>query len=91
VLLVIIYQVLKQGTKYAELGAEFLERLEPARLTRQLVKRLEALGNKVTLEPLRTAWGVIFRAAASGRRFTLTSPATVSVQPETTRDTGRDH
>ncbi len=28
----------------------FLDRLEPARLTRQLVKRLEALGHKVTLE-----------------------------------------
>jgi transposase len=50
-LLVIIYHVLKRGTAYAELGADFLERLEPARLTRQLVKRLEALGHKVTLEP----------------------------------------
>jgi transposase len=50
-LLVIIYHVLKRGTTYAELGADFLERLEPARLTRQLVKRLEALGHKVTLEP----------------------------------------
>ena len=50
-LLVIIYHVLKRGTTYAELGAEFLERLEPQRLTRQLVKRLEALGHKVTLEP----------------------------------------
>jgi transposase len=50
-LLVIIYHVLKRGTTYAELGAGFLERLEPARLTRQLVKRLEALGHKVTLEP----------------------------------------
>jgi transposase len=49
--LVIIYHVLKRGTTYAELGADFLERLEPARLTRQLVKRLEALGHKVTLEP----------------------------------------
>ena len=50
-LLVIIHHVLKRGTKYAALGADFLERLEPARLTRQLVKRLEALGHKVTLEP----------------------------------------
>jgi transposase len=50
-LLVIIYHVLKRGTTYAELGADFLERREPARLTRQLVKRLEALGHKVTLEP----------------------------------------
>jgi hypothetical protein len=40
---------LRQGRSI--LGADFLERLEPARLTRQLVKRLEALGHKVTLEP----------------------------------------
>jgi transposase len=49
-LLVIIYHVLQRGTTYQELGPDFLDRLEPARLTRQLVKRLEALGHKVTLE-----------------------------------------
>jgi transposase len=49
-LLVIIYHVLQRGTTYAELGPDFLDRLEPERLTRQLVKRLEALGHKVTLE-----------------------------------------
>jgi hypothetical protein len=54
-LLVIIYHVLKRGTTYTELGADFLERLEPGRLTRQLVKRLEALGHKVTLEPCPAA------------------------------------
>jgi transposase len=50
-LLVVIYHVLKRGTTYQELGADFLERLEPERLTHQLIKRLEALGHKVTLEP----------------------------------------
>jgi transposase len=50
-LLVSIYHVLKRGTTYEELGPTFLDRLEPERLTRQLVKRLEALGHKVTLEP----------------------------------------
>jgi hypothetical protein len=54
-LLVIIYHVQKRGTTYAKLGADFLERLEPERLTRQLVKRLEALGHKVTLEPCPAA------------------------------------
>jgi transposase len=54
-LLVIIYHVLKRGTSYTELGADFLERLEPERLTRHLVKRLEALGHKVTLEPCPAA------------------------------------
>jgi transposase len=54
-LLGIIYHLLKRGTTYAELGADFLDRLEPERLTRQLVKRLEALGHKVTLEPCPAA------------------------------------
>jgi transposase len=50
-LLGIIYQVLKRGTTYQDLGPEYLERLEPERMTRQLVRRLERLGHKVTLEP----------------------------------------
>ena len=54
-LLVVIYHVLKRGTTYAELGPDFLDRLEPERLTRQLVKRLQSLGHKVTLEPLTAA------------------------------------
>jgi transposase len=54
-LLVIVYHVLKRGTSYAELGADFLDRLEPERLTRQLVRRLEGLGHKVTLEPAPAA------------------------------------
>ena len=54
-LLGIIYQMLKRGTTYQELGPNFLDRLEPERLTRQLVKRLEALGHKVTLEPVPAA------------------------------------
>lgn len=54
-LLVTIYHMLKRGTEYAELGADFLDRLEPERLTRQLVKRLENLGHKVTLQPVPAA------------------------------------
>ena len=49
-LLVIVYHVLKKGVPYEELGGDYLDRLEPERLTRQLVKRLEQLGHKVTLE-----------------------------------------
>jgi transposase len=52
---VIVYHVLKKGTTYAELGPDFLDRLEPERLTRQLVKRLQSLGHKVTLEPAPAA------------------------------------
>jgi transposase len=49
-LLVIMYHVLKRGVPYAELGGDYLDRREPERLTRQLVRRLEQLGHKVTLE-----------------------------------------
>jgi transposase len=54
-LLTIVYHVLKRQTTYVELGADFLNRLDPDRLTRQLVKRLEKLGHKVTLEPRQDA------------------------------------
>ncbi|HMF37360.1 MAG TPA: hypothetical protein VKF17_12000 [Isosphaeraceae bacterium] len=47
----IAYDVLKRGTSYVELGAEFLDRLDPERTTRCLVKRLEQLGYKANLEP----------------------------------------
>jgi transposase len=50
-LLVIAYHVLKDQATYKELGADYLDRLEPEQLTRQLVRRLEKLGHKVTLEP----------------------------------------
>lgn len=49
-MLVIFYHMLKERTTYAELGGDFFDRLEPERLTRYYVKRLEALGHKVTLE-----------------------------------------
>ena len=54
-LLTIVYHVLKRQTSYLELGSDFLDRLAPDRLTRQLVKRLEKLGHKVTLEPQQDA------------------------------------
>jgi transposase len=54
-LLVIIYHLLKDGGTYQELGGAFLERLEPERLTRRLVRRLEKLGHQVTLKPREDA------------------------------------
>ena len=48
-LLVIVYQVLKQRAAYREWGADYYDRLEPERLARHLVRRLEQLGHKVTL------------------------------------------
>jgi transposase len=50
-ILVIAYHLLKAGTTYQELGGDFFERLDPERLTRSLVRRLEKLGHKVTLTP----------------------------------------
>ena len=53
-LLVIVYQVLKRRAPYRELGADYYDRLEPERLARQLVRRLEGLGHKVTLAAKET-------------------------------------
>jgi transposase len=53
-ILVAIYHVLTSDTPYQELGADYLERLEPERLKRNLVRRLERLGYQVNLEPKRT-------------------------------------
>ncbi len=50
-ILVILYHLLKHGTCYSDLGGDFFDRLQPERLTRYHVKRLECLGHKVTLEP----------------------------------------
>ena len=45
------YQVLKKGQSYQELGADYLDKLGPEQRTKQLVRQLENLGHKVTLEP----------------------------------------
>ena len=54
-ILVIAYHLLKNGTDDEELGGDFFERLNPERLTHNLVRRLEKLGHKVTLEPKESA------------------------------------
>jgi transposase len=50
-LLVIIYHVLKHKVEYHDLGPNYFDRLEPERLRRYLVKRLQALGFDVSLSP----------------------------------------
>jgi transposase len=50
-LLVIFYHMLKYDTEYQDLGVNYFDRLEPERLRRDLVKRLERLGYQVTLTP----------------------------------------
>jgi transposase len=54
-LLVSAYHVLRDGVPYTDLGADYLDRLEPERATKQLVRRLERLGHKVILCPSETA------------------------------------
>jgi hypothetical protein len=54
-ILVIVYHLLKDGTRYTDLGGDFFDRLEPERLTRYYVKRLQKLGHNVILEPCVTA------------------------------------
>jgi hypothetical protein len=49
-LLVIAYYILRDGTCYSDLGADYFDRLNPEGLRRRLTKRLEGLGFKVTLE-----------------------------------------
>jgi transposase len=54
-ILVIIYHMLRDGTTYHDLGPDYFDRLDTERLTRTLVRRLERLGHKVTLQPQETA------------------------------------
>ena len=51
-LLVIFYHMLKnEDLEYKDLGVDYFDRMEPERLQRYLVKRLERLGYRVTLTP----------------------------------------
>jgi transposase len=50
-ILVIAYHLLKGANTYSDLGGDFFDRLEPERLKRYYVKRLQHLRLKVTLEP----------------------------------------
>lgn len=54
-ILVMAYHILKDGVSYHELGEGFFDRLHTIRLTRSLIKRLESLGHKVTVEPCARA------------------------------------
>ncbi len=49
-LLVVIFQLLKKQTNDRDLGSDYFDRLDADRLARGLVRRLEKLGHKVTLE-----------------------------------------
>jgi hypothetical protein len=48
-ILVILYHPLKQRRQYVDLGANYLDQLDPQGLIRYHVKRLQSLGHSVTL------------------------------------------
>jgi transposase len=50
-LLVIIYHMLRDHTPYSDLGPEYFDRLDKARVERHHVRRLEQLGYTVALSP----------------------------------------
>ncbi len=49
-ILIIAYHLLTDGTAYHDLGSDYFDRRDHQALERRLVRRLEALGNKVTIE-----------------------------------------
>jgi transposase len=50
-ILVIAYHVLREGTVYEDLGATYFDERARTAVTQRLVKRLEALGHTVRLDP----------------------------------------
>jgi transposase len=54
-LLVAVYHILQDQQPYHDLGADYFDRLEAARIERHYVRRLEQLGYTVTLTPSSVA------------------------------------
>jgi transposase len=54
-ILVIAYHLIERGTAYVDLGATYFDHRKKDTVQQQLVRRLEKLGFKVTLEALETA------------------------------------
>ena len=50
---------------YLELGHDYLDKLQPQRLTRYLVKRLESLSHEVTLHPVNQTELEYFQSSQS--------------------------
>lgn len=53
-ILTIAYHMLQRGTEYVELGADYFDKRNEQQVQRRLVKRLEQLGYKVSLESVAT-------------------------------------
>jgi transposase len=50
-ILVIVYHMIRQGTTSVDLGVDYVDTRHQAQTERRLIKRLEQLGHKVTLDP----------------------------------------
>jgi hypothetical protein len=55
-ILTIGYHMLTEGTTYRELGGNYFDKRNLLRTTRRLVKRLQALGHTVILEPRQSPY-----------------------------------
>lgn len=51
-ILVAVYHIIKNGTRYQDLGADYLDRLDRHAVARRLKKRLEAIGFRVEMQDL---------------------------------------
>jgi transposase len=54
-LLVIAYEVIKERTPYREMGGDYFEKRDVEKKRKKLIKQLEAMGLKVTVEELEDA------------------------------------
>ncbi|BDG60321.1 IS110 family RNA-guided transposase [Caldinitratiruptor microaerophilus] len=50
-ILVIVYHILRNGTTYQDLGANYFDERDKAAVIRKAVRRIQSLGYKVTVEP----------------------------------------
>lgn len=50
-ILVIVYHILRDGTTYQDLGANYFDERDKAAVIRKAVRRIQSLGYKVTVEP----------------------------------------
>ena len=50
-ILVAVFHMLQRAATFAELGADYLDRLDKHRTAKRLVRRLDALGYDVMLRP----------------------------------------
>ncbi len=80
-LLVVIYHLLRARRPYADLGAAYFDRLDAVRLARHQVRRLEQLGDTVTLTPADVAGGTLAPAPAQAPEPLIASAQSVLYFP----------